>query len=109
MHFQKMVEAALEIKDKYDKENRLVGYDQWGAAEYMQGLAGDIGDLAKLIMAKNNLRHNDDVDTKISHELSDCLWSLICIAYELHIDLEQAFMQTMEELSQKLDLESMAP
>ncbi|MEZ6330670.1 MAG: MazG nucleotide pyrophosphohydrolase domain-containing protein [Candidatus Saccharimonadales bacterium] len=68
----------------------------------MAGFVGDVGDLSKLIMAKNNLRSKDNVDEALAHELSDCLWSLLVLADKLGIDLDQAFIKTMDSLEQKL-------
>jgi NTP pyrophosphatase (non-canonical NTP hydrolase) len=61
---------------------------------------GDVGDLAKLIQAANGVRNIPDVNKKLAHELSDCLWSVIVVANLHGIDLEQAFMSTMDDLEQ---------
>ena len=55
----------------------------------MQGLVGDIGDLTKLIMAKEELRSIAGVDVKLKHEVVDCLWSILVIADEMNIDIEK--------------------
>ncbi|HVL23449.1 MAG TPA: hypothetical protein VM450_05150 [Thermomicrobiales bacterium] len=98
MEFSALVERALSVQSAYRLRNERDGHGRWTAAEYMQGLVGDTGDLAKLIMARNGFRSIDDVDTRIGHELADCLWSLIVIAHELDIDLESAFLGTMDGL-----------
>ena len=98
MEFQELVLKAKEIETKYRQQGK-----QWDAAEYMQGFVGDVGDLAKLIMAKNGFRVNENVDQKLAHELADCLWSIIIIADKLQIDLEKAFLSTMQELRARLD------
>jgi NTP pyrophosphatase (non-canonical NTP hydrolase) len=66
---------------------------------------GDVGDLSKIIMAKDSLRAMDDVDQKLEHELSDCLWSLLNIANKYDIDLASAFMKTMDELEERVGKE----
>lgn len=63
---------------------------------------GDVGDLVKLIMAKNGYRQKEDIDEKIAHELGDCLWSIIVIAKELDINLEDKFLENMESLENKI-------
>jgi NTP pyrophosphatase (non-canonical NTP hydrolase) len=98
MEFSALVERALSVQSAYRIRNERDGHGRWTAAEYMQGLVGDIGALAKLIMARNGYRAIDDVDTRIGHELADCLWSLIVIAHELGVDLESAFLGTMDQL-----------
>lgn len=71
----------------------------------MAGFVGDVGDLSKIIMAKHGLRAMDDVDTKLAHELSDCLWSILVIASRHEIDLATEFMKTMDQLDTRIDTE----
>jgi NTP pyrophosphatase (non-canonical NTP hydrolase) len=94
---------ALEIRAKYSGLNAKDGHDKWDGKEYMMGFVGDIGDLTKLVMAKENLRHIDDVDAKLAHELSDCLWSVFVIANQYNIDMETEFLKTMDELKARID------
>lgn len=103
MEFEKMIQIAMDIKSAYAKHNRDVGQSQWNGAAYLQGLMGDVGDLAKLVMAKENLRIADDTDDKLAHELSDCLWAIMAIASEFKIDLGQAFVENMNELKTRID------
>jgi len=102
MDLNKLTKKAKEIKDAYMVLNKKEGRKKWSKSEYVQGFVGDVGDLSKLIMAKNNFRHIEDVDKKISHELSDCLWSILIIADELDIDLESEFLNSMKELKKRI-------
>jgi NTP pyrophosphatase (non-canonical NTP hydrolase) len=52
---------------------------------------GDVGDLAKLVQAKEGIREIANVDEKLAHELADCLWCVLVLANKYHIDLEGAF------------------
>jgi NTP pyrophosphatase (non-canonical NTP hydrolase) len=99
MELKELIKKAKEVKDKYREINKK----PWGVAEYTQGLVGDVGDLMKLVMAKNDLRRIEDADKKLVHELSDCLWSILIIADEIGIDLENQFMQQMNELKERID------
>lgn len=99
MELKELTEKAKEIKQKYAAKNQK----QWGVAEYTQGFVGDVGDLSKLILAKNEFRSIADVDAKLAHELADCLWSILVIADELGIDLEKEFVKTMGELSERFN------
>ena len=101
MQFSHLAEQAIHIQNNYRELNRRSGLQAWTTAEYMQGFLGDVGDLAKLIMAKHQYRKIKDYDDKLAHELSDCLWSLLVLSHELNIDLEQEFLKTMIELKQK--------
>lgn len=103
MQFHQLTRKAKHIEELYRKHGQSKGMKEWEAAEYLQGLMGDVGDLAKLIMAKNNLRDGEDIDEKIKHELADCLWSIVIIADKLGIDLEESFTRTMTQIEKKLD------
>ncbi len=68
----------------------------------MIGFVGDVGDLAKLVLAQNNVRNIEDFRTKLAHELSDCLWSVLVLAELYEIDLEHSFLTTMDDLEAHL-------
>ena len=93
---------AQEIRRRYDGLNAKDGHGKWGGKEYAMGFAGDVGDLLKIVMAKEKLRRMDDADAKLAHELADCLWSLLVIADHYGIDLEKEFLRTMDALEQRI-------
>ena len=99
MELQAFIEKANEIKSLYAAQNQK----QWGVQEYTQGLVGDVGDLAKLVLTKEGYRNIEDVDAKLAHEVSDCLWSVLVIASELGIDLEKEFFSNMDALKVKIE------
>ncbi|MBI4135710.1 nucleotide pyrophosphohydrolase [Candidatus Uhrbacteria bacterium] len=104
MEFQDIIKRARTIKKAYDALNRREGNREWSASEYAQGLVGDVGDLVKLIMAKNGFRFSaeENVNTALKHELADCLWSVLTIADELGVNLEKEFIATMNKLESKI-------
>ena len=104
MNFITIIRRAKKIQAEYKKYNLKKNQKPWTVAEYTQGFVGDVGDLSKLIMAKNRYRHINDVDSKIAHELADCLWSIIIISSELGIDLEKEFASTMNEIESKIKI-----
>lgn len=109
MTTEQLQALAWKVKEAYDKDNAQKGYNPWGIKEYCEGLTGDLGDLTKLIMAKEGYRNGEEVDTKIAHELSDILWSVLVIAILARIDLEIAFEGTMHEILAKLGAEGHIP
>lgn len=96
-----LLQRAQQIRAKYDTLNEKDGHKKWGASEYTEGFVGDVGDLMKLVMAKEGKRRGEDIDAKLRHELSDCLWAVLIIASEYDIDLEQSFYETMDELERR--------
>lgn len=105
MTIQDMQQRALTIAQKYDELNQTAGRKIWSTSEFMAGFVGDVGDLSKLVMAKNGYREITDIDAKLAHELSDCLWSVLVLAAKLDIDIEKAFAATMRELDARLAAE----
>jgi len=102
MEFQQMSNRAGDIRNKY-REFECIKYGkEWTAAQIMQGFIGDVGDLSKLVLAKEGVRDIQDVDEKLSHELSDCLWSILVLAKEYDIDIEKDFLSTMDVLDEKI-------
>jgi len=96
-------DSALEVARKYDELNQKAGRKVWDAKDYAMGFVGDVGDLVKFIQAKEGVRIKDDVNAKLAHELSDCLWSILVLAKQYDIDLEKEFVKTMDELKTRID------
>ena len=105
MEFQKIVQISKELRDKYATIEIKNSGKPWGSLERTQGFVVDVGDLMKLVMAKNNLRHIEDVDNKLAHELFDCLWSVIIISDELGINLEEEFIKQADKLKAEINEE----
>ena len=103
MRFEDLQRQAVAVHDKYDKLNQQQRGLSWNEQQLMAGFVGDVGVLSKIIMAKHGLRDMDDVDQKLAHELSDCLWSVLVLAHKYGINLETEFTKTMNELSKKID------
>jgi NTP pyrophosphatase (non-canonical NTP hydrolase) len=98
MELSQLTDRAMQIRQCFaEYEKRRTGRT-WTRDEIMQGFVVDVGDLMKLVMAKAGARLVDDVDRKLAHELSDCLWSVLVLAKLYDIDLEKEFMRTMDEL-----------
>lgn len=102
MKYEDLLNRAIEISNKYDELNKTKRGIAWNEQQLMAGFVGDVGDLSKIIMAKHGLRDMDDIDHKLAHELSDCLWSVLVLAAKYHIDLANEFMKTMDELEARI-------
>ncbi|EKD23524.1 MAG: hypothetical protein ACD_81C00224G0001 [uncultured bacterium] len=102
MDLQKLSEEALRIKNLYSEyENKKFGR-KWGKEELFIGLVSDIGDLSRLVLAKEGVMQINDLEEKIGHEISDCLWGIIVLAKEYDIDIEKVFLKNMKELEQRM-------
>ena len=102
MEFQTIIDRAIKIRKQYEEtEEKLYG-SAWTSEEIALGFVGDVGDLAKLIVAENGKRNIPNSKAKLEHELADCLWSVIVLAHQHKIDLESSFVKTMNELEKHL-------
>jgi NTP pyrophosphatase (non-canonical NTP hydrolase) len=98
MEFKQLIEKARAIREKYRKLDQEQYGREWSGEEFMLGYMRDVGKLAKLVQAKEGVRDVPDIDQKLGHELSDCLWSVIVLADYYGVDLEASFIRTMDEL-----------
>ncbi len=103
MEFKEIKEIALRVKNKYRELEIATMGREWNVSELTEGFVGDVGDLMKLVMAKEGKREIENVDEKLKEELSDCLWAVINISEKLGIDLEKEFGTKMKELEEKID------
>ena len=101
MHLEDIIARARHIRSLYENYERENYGREWSMAEIALGLIGDLGDLAKLIQARLGVRGSlsaQELEAKLSHELADCLWSILVLSDKLQINLEDAFVATMDEL-----------
>ncbi len=91
---------ALSIRDLYDELNRRERDRVWTREEFMLGFVGDVGDLAKLVMAAEGAREMPGGREALGHELADCLGCVLVLAHEYDIDLGAEFDRTMVELDE---------
>ncbi|MBE0670926.1 MAG: nucleotide pyrophosphohydrolase [Anaerolineales bacterium] len=102
MEFQTVINRAIHIRKHYEKKEKSLYGSSWTNKEIALGFVGDVGDLAKLIIAENGKRDIPNSKKKLEHELSDCLWSIIVLANEHQIDLEKSFIRTMDEIEKQV-------
>lgn len=103
MDFKTLLQRAVQVRNKYSELEKKKTGKQWTKLNLMEGFVGDVGDLMKLVMAKEGVREVDNVDEKLAHELSDCLWSVLVLADKYNINLEASFMNTMDELENRIE------
>lgn len=104
MDLEDLKERARQVKAHNLELQLKQAHRPWSTAETTLGFVSDVGDLAKLVMMKSGLRQpNDDLDRMIGHELGDCLWSILTLADELGVDLESAFLETLNEILERTE------
>jgi NTP pyrophosphatase (non-canonical NTP hydrolase) len=102
MEFEALQQRAIAIRQKYAELERKEYSRSWSGEEVALGFVGDVGDLVKLVMAESGVRDIPDARQRLAHELADCLWSVLVLSHLYDVDLERAFVQTMDELEQHI-------
>jgi NTP pyrophosphatase (non-canonical NTP hydrolase) len=97
-----MQQRAVAIADLYDRHHVAAGRRPWEADEFMMGFVGDIGDLAKLVMAVEGRREIPAARERLGHELADCLWSVLVLAQRYGVDLPAEFARMTEGIERHL-------
>jgi hypothetical protein len=98
MNLETLSERAMRIRTRFAELEKRRFRREWTTEEIMQGFVVDVGDLMKLVMAKSGARAVEDVDRKLAHELSDCLWCVLVLSKLYGLDAEKEFIKTMDEL-----------
>ena len=102
MEFQKLIDRAVAVRKQYSEKEKALYGSSWTSEEIALGFVSDVGDLEKFIIAENGKRNIPNSRGKLGHELSDCLWSIIVLA-DLHgINLEETFLNTMDEIEKHI-------
>ena len=102
MEFRALVQRAVDVRQQYAEFEESKYGRAWTREEVVQGFVGDVGDLVKLAMAHSGIRNIPDAEQKLAHELADCLWSVLVLSEMYGVDIERAFLQTMDELEQQI-------
>ena len=91
MDLESMRARAVAIAEQYDRHNIAAGRGAWSTEDLALGFVGDVGDLAKLVMAVDGRREIPDARERLGHELADCLWSVLVLADRYGVDLPAEF------------------
>ena len=105
MEFEVLIRRAIELHTLYAQVEETTNNRDLTNEEVALDFVGDVWDLAKLILGYNGARETTEAEQKLAGQLAECLWSVIVLARLNNIDLEQAFIQTMDEWEQQLSLQ----
>lgn len=102
MDLAQLQQRATAISELYDRHNAAAGRNAWTTADLALGFVGDVGDLAKLVMAVDGRREMEDARERLGHELADCLWSVLVLADRYGIDLAAEFAHMTDAVDAQL-------
>jgi NTP pyrophosphatase (non-canonical NTP hydrolase) len=98
VELKELIERAVEVRELYAQLEQVRYGRSWTREEVAVGFVGDVGDLMKLVMAESGIRDISDSKEKLAHELADCLWCVLVLSKMYDVDLELAFVKTMDEI-----------
>ncbi|SDT26807.1 MazG nucleotide pyrophosphohydrolase domain-containing protein [Actinopolymorpha singaporensis] len=102
LNLDQLTEHAMWVHALYDELNHKERGRTWNREEFMLGFVGDVGDLAKLVMAQEGAREMPGGREVLHHELADCLWSVLVLAKLYDVDLDTEFRRTVGELEEAI-------
>lgn len=105
MDFEEFLKQSRKIREEYTQLNRAKGQREWSFVQRTEALAGDIGDLMKMVMAKAGYREFPELEKNLRHELIDCLWAVFSISDELGVRLEDEVGPWMKEMHERITKE----
>ena len=103
MTYDDLVKTVMDTRKRFESFERKNVGKTWGKEEILVGLVTDVGDLARLVLAKEGFRAaGTDIDKAMRHELADCFWAIIVLAEKYNINLEEALMEMSDDIRKKL-------
>ncbi len=102
MELTTLQDRATAIADLYDRHNIAAGRGAWTTGDLALGFVGDVGDLAKLVMAVDGRREIADARALLGHELADCLWAVLVLADRYGVDLVDEFTRMTDGVERQL-------
>lgn len=94
------VKEVQEIVDKWIKKH---GVRYFNELTNMAILTEEVGELARVIARKYGEQSfkESDKDSDLANELADVLFVLVCLANQTGVDLEKAFMASIEKKTKR--------
>ena len=102
MQFQNLIDEALTVRKMYEEKEKQIYGSSWTSEEITLGFVGDVGDLAKLILAENGTRNITNSKEKLEAQLAHSLWSVLVLAEMHNVSVETAFFEAMDRLETHL-------
>ncbi|WP_319461713.1 nucleotide pyrophosphohydrolase [Micromonospora sp. RTP1Z1] len=103
MDLAELQARARAVADRYDRHHLAAGRVPWSTGDLALGFVGDVGDLAKLVLAVDGRREIADARERLAHELADCLWSVLVLADRYDVDLVAEFARMTDGIDRHLD------
>jgi NTP pyrophosphatase (non-canonical NTP hydrolase) len=102
MDINELTKKVFQVENLYHDFDKKNGNKKWAAEESYVGLVSDVGDLGRLILAKEGFRDGPDDNKNLGRELAEILCSILFLAKKYNIDLEKSFIEEINNLEKKL-------
>jgi len=102
MNLDELTQKVLHIKSLYSDFEKRKSYKHWTIEETYEGLVSDVGDLGRLVLAKEGFREMPDLQKSLQHELAEILYATLLLSEQYKIDLTQAFLDEVDRLERNL-------
>jgi NTP pyrophosphatase (non-canonical NTP hydrolase) len=110
MDLETLQADAMRVHALYDELNHRERGRTWTREEFVLGFMGDLGDLAKLVLAAEGARGDIEGGREaLGHELADCLWSVLVLAKLYDVDVAAEFDRLTTELTERIGNQLQAP
>ncbi|MGR6319258.1 nucleotide pyrophosphohydrolase [Micromonospora soli] len=103
MDLAELQARARAVAERYDRHHETAGRAPWTTEDLTLGFVGDLGDLAKLVLAVEGRRELPGARERLGHELADCLWSVLVLADRYDVDLAAEFARMTSGVERHLD------
>lgn len=104
MNLQEIIEKSLESRALYE----IYEKEHFGRIrtpeEIYTTLVSDVGDLGRLVLAREQMGDIDNLDQKLKHELAECLINICVFSKKYNINLEEAFLLEIKEIEKKVKI-----
>ena len=96
-----------EAQQKVDQWIQQYGGGYFGELTNLGILTEEVGEMARWLVRKygdQSLKDSEkeiNIDEAITDEMTDILWVLICLANQMHIDLEEGLKKNIEKKTRR--------
>ena len=92
-----------QAQHEVDNWIKTIGVRYFNELTNMTILTEEVGELARIMArtyGEQSFKENEK-EANLADEMADVLWVLICLANQTGVDLEKAFIETIEKKTQR--------
>ncbi|MEI8339402.1 MAG: hypothetical protein WCF94_01935 [bacterium] len=102
MQIKELIDKAVHVQELYHNFEDKKSFKHWNTEQTYNALVSDVGDLGRLVLAKEGYREDDGADKSLEHELAEILMATLVLTEHYKIDLEKAYLNEVDRLEGEL-------